>query len=163
MDRWISSRSFLATLGRRIASASVVLGAFAAAACAGSGPAIAHHPRSSSMVLASPESDPLAGAVTFGSSGGAASARDPIPTLALEPPAELAAAHTHVSLRVGAWSLGLGTGETSTTVAPTIALSAALSMSAGPAPHLTRAAPGAVVVSVSEVAVEEGAWEARRR
>lgn len=164
MDRWHASWSFLAALGRRAPSAGVALGALAAVACAESGPAIVEHPRSSPMVAASPESDPLAGAVTFPSSGGDVAAPDPAPALALETPPQLGAlGSTHVSLRGGEWSLALGTGETTTTVAPPIALSAALSMSAGPAPHLTRAAPGVVAVSVSDAAVEEGAWEARRR
>ena len=69
----------------------------------------------------------------------------------------------HLWLRAADWSLALDNGETSATLAPAVALSTALSLSAGPAPHLTHAAYGDVVVSVPEVAVVEGAWEARRR
>jgi hypothetical protein len=116
------------------------------------------------MVLVSPESDPLAGAWTFPSSEGPGAGRDPTPGLVAAPTPEIMRpTPEHLWLRAADWSLALDNGETSATVAPAVALSAALSLSAGPAPHLTRAAYGEVVVSVPEVSVEEGAWEARRR
>jgi len=166
MDRWQSTRSSLGALG--------ALAACAMSACAGSGPAIVEHPRSGSMVLVSPESDPLAGAWTYPSSGGARGASDPTLSVTTDPAATDPAAtdpepevttpsREHVWLRAADWSLALGNGETSASVAPAAAFSAALSLSVGPAPHLRHVRRGDVLVSVPEVAVEEGAWEARRR
>src|SRR5439155_13063127 len=120
--------------------------------------------------LVSPERDPLAGALTFttssssGEEARAAPMRTPARALALDAPPDLGdVVPTHATLHVEQWSLALGSGETSATVAPEIAFAAALSMSAGPAPRLVRDGPRAVVVSVFEVAVEEGGWEASRR
>jgi hypothetical protein len=166
MDRW----SILASLGRWTSSAGVVIGALSAG-CAGTGPAIVEHPRSVSMSAVAPERDPLAGALTFRPDAPSPDASAPddassstacSSSLALRAP-EPIVAPAHTILHIGHWSLALGSDETSASVTPAIALSAALSMSAGPPPHLVRATHGAVVVSVSEVAVEEGAWEESRR
>jgi hypothetical protein len=157
--------SILASLGR-IALTRATFGVATAAAlfgCAGTGPAIVEHPRSVSMALVSPERDPLAGALVF-SAPSAPDAPPPRPRhRALMSRRIHPTPPTRAALHVAEWSLSLGADETRATVAPSIALSAALSMSAGPAPHLDHAVPGAIVVPIPRAAVEEGAWERRRR
>lgn len=164
MDR----RSILASLERH-ASFAVVIGVSlvgGAIGCAGTGPAIIEHPRSSSMTFVSPERDPLAGAYTFRVGAPDDTASVPTPprprTVATRAPLH-AATHARPTIRVADWSLSLGTDETRETVAPEVAFSAAMSMSAGPAPHLAHAAHATVVVPIPTIAVEEGAWEQRRR
>ncbi len=157
MDRW----SFLASLGRQT-SFGVVIGA-CAVGCAGTGPAIVEHPRSASMTLVSPERDPLAGTPMFRTeSPDATHAAAPTRRVAVtaRAPIRVTPSSVHPPLHVADWSLSLGADETA--VAPEVAFSAALSMSAGPAPHLAHAY-GPVVVPISTVSVEEGAWERRRR
>lgn len=155
MDRW----SFLASLGRQT-SFGVVIGA-CAVGCVGTGPAIVEHPRSASMTLVSPERDPLAGTPMFRTESPddthAASPPRRV-VVGARPPIRVTPASVHPPLHVADWSLSLGADETA--VAPELAFSAALSMSAGPAPHLVR---GATAVPISTVSVEEGAWERRRR
>lgn len=165
MDRWRSTRSLFATLDRCAAPALLLAVSATTAACAGTGPAIVEHPRSASMMLVSPERDPLAGAITLPTSGMQA-APDPAPEPALTlptPPPLAPAGASRVALETDAYSLALGSGETSALVPPPVALSTALAASAGPAPHLRRDGPSLVAVSVSETAVEEGAWEEARR
>lgn len=155
--------SFLASLGRR-ASFGIVVGV-CAMGCAGTGPPIVEHPSSPSMTFVAPERGALAGALTFpppSDDTRPTSPRRRTVISATRPRMRAATAH-RAPLHVADWSLSLGTDEASPSVAPEVALSAALSMSAGPAPRLVPAPEGAIVVPVSAVSVEEGAWERRRR
>jgi hypothetical protein len=136
--------------------------------CAGVGPPVVEHPRSGSMTAVAPESDPLAGAVTFRPGEQAiprpiARASTRVATaLALPVHSDLAAIHhARVILDVGAWNLALAEDEAQ--AAPDLAFSEAMSLSSGPAPRLDDPSSDLAVLHVSEAAVEEGAWEASRR
>jgi hypothetical protein len=134
------------------------------AGCGGVGPAVVEHPRSGAMTVVSPESEPLAGAVTFVPAV-APYARPPLArptgTLALPTRAELTTTRPdRVEIAVGRWNLALGDGEV-LREAPDLALSEVLTLSEGPAPRLGDAQ--STVLQVSAPAVEEGAWEAGRR
>jgi hypothetical protein len=160
----------------RFAAVAVAL----AAGCAGTGPAIVQHPRSVvGFEVVSPELEPLAGALRWDPGVGALhwdpsffgvrsreTRRPSGLALTLAAPPPVAPPPARVTLEEDAWSLALGPDETSSTVSPPVAFDAALWMSAGPAPVLSRVDPHldhAAVVVVSEVAVEEGAWEEERR
>jgi hypothetical protein len=161
----MDTRSSGSRLAPFVARASCSLAMAIAAGCAGSGPPLVEHPRPvAGFDVVSPEADPLAGALRFEAGGTTDGARATIGSaLTLAPPPAVAPPPARVTLEEDAWSLALGPDETSTTVAPPIAFDAALWMSAGPAPRLSHVDHGAALVVVSEVAVEEGAWEEERR
>src|SRR5262249_31422076 len=136
MDRARSSRCRLPSISLRAALLAPL-----AIGCAGTGPPLVQHPRSSPMTAVSPELDPLACARgrEEGRAEGAAVATQP-PSLGPEPPPSSPPPPEHVALEQDEWSLALAPDETSSTVSPPIAFDAALWMSAGPAPRLSRAA-----------------------
>ncbi len=168
MDRQPGSLSLLA---RFALGASMTTG-LACTACAGSGPPIVEHPRPVAIVAVAPESDVLAGAVTFRTDPGAPPVARSIrpssrPARALSFPAPFDRVGMRVaprwSIRAGAWDLALGEDEARASGEPGVALSEALTLSAGPAPRLGELGSSVAIHSVSEEAVEEGAWEASRR
>jgi hypothetical protein len=155
----------LLLLARLALGASVTTG-LVCSACAGTGPAVVEHPRSHASVAVAPESDPLAGAPTFrlGESDApprAASSPAPERALALPARAYVPARTSPVVIYTGAWNLALGNAASEMT--PERARSAAFALSAGAPLRLVEPPASTAILTVSEEAMEEGAWDASRR
>jgi hypothetical protein len=107
MDRTPGSHS----VARLTRIASIAAG-LACSACAGTGPPVIEHPRSTAIVVVSPESDALVGAPTFRPGERVAQRtvvrRAIAPRLVIPARADVATLHaSHVVIDVGEWNLAL--------------------------------------------------------